>query len=237
MFWIALSGVEHPGNLGAVARVMSNFGYRRLLLLDPRCTPADEEARKRAKHATPILEKARIAPRDALHSFDLVIGTTAKLGTDYNLPRSPLLPEELAEKLASSNLKRKQVVLLFGPEGQGLSNKQLLACDFVITIPSSRTYPTLNLSHAVAVLLYELSHEKHGKVIQDKYPQAGKREKEIALELIEGIIPHLEFSRGLKEETQRRVWKRLLGKAMLTRREIAALLGFLRRTKKKVSGK
>ncbi len=57
------------------------------------------------------------------------------------------------------------------------------------------------------------------------------------MELVEGILPHLELNRGLKEETQRRLWRRMLGKAMLTGREMAALLGFLRRTKKKLGAK
>lgn len=237
MLWIALSEVEHAGNLGAVARVMANFGQRNLLLINPKCSPKDEETRKRAKHAIPILEKARIASWDSLDEFYIIIGTTSQLGTDYNLPRSPLLPEELAKKLASADLARKKVALLFGPEGEGLSNEQLLDCDFVVTIPTSGKYPTLNLSHAVAVLLYELSRDTHGKVIQAKYPLAGKREKEVAMGLVEGILPHLELNRGLKEETQRRLWRRMLGKAMLTAREMAALLGFLRRIKKKLGAK
>ncbi len=237
MLWIALSEVEHAGNLGAVCRVMANFGQQNLLLINPKCSPKDEEARKRAKHAILILEKARIASWDSLDEFSIIIGTTSQLGTDYNLPRSPLLPEELARKLASADLGRKKVALLFGPEGEGLSNEQLLDCDFVVTIPTSGKYPTLNLSHAVAVLLYELSRDTHSPAIHAKYPLAGKREKEVAMELVEGILPHLELNRGLKEETQRRLWRRMLGKAMLTAREMAALLGFLRRTKKKLSAK
>ena len=234
MLWITLSEVEHAGNLGAVARVMANFGQKNLLLIEPRCSPENEEARRRAKHALPVLKKARIANWDELDRFDIIIGTTSQLGTDYNLPRSPLLPGELTKKLASMDLRRKKVALLFGPEGPGLSNEQLLVCDFVVTIPTSRQYPTLNLSHAVAVLLYELSRDAQGKIIVEKYPLAGKREKDVALELVEGIMPHLEFTRGKKEETHRRVWKRMLGKAMLTNREMAALLGFLRRIKEKL---
>ncbi len=237
MFEVALSGVEHAGNLGAVCRVMANFGFSKLILINPKCSASDEEARKRAKHALPILEKAKTASWQKLKEFDLIVGTTAKLGTDYNLPRSPLLPQKLGERLSSANLKGKRIALLFGPEGEGLSNEQLLDCDFTVTIPSSSKYPTLNLSHAVAVLLYELSRDTHSNAIQADYPLAGKKEKDIALGLVEDIMPHLEFSRGMKEETQRRVWKRMLGKAMLTKREITALLGFLRRARDRLDGK
>lgn len=72
MLWIALSEVEHAGNLGAVARVMANFGQQNLLLIEPKCSPMDEEARKRAKHALPLLEKARIASRDSLDEFHII---------------------------------------------------------------------------------------------------------------------------------------------------------------------
>src|SRR3989338_5297984 len=223
VLWIALAGVERAGNLGAACRAMANFGFTKLLLIEPKCSPKDADAQMMAKHARPVLNRCRLASWKELRSFDLVVGTTAKLGSDYNLPRSPLLPEGLAARLSETDLKKSDVAILFGPEGTGLSNEQLIACDIVVTIPSSKKYPTLNLSHAVAVLCYELSRTRRSKAISRRFPLAPRRQTEVALGLVDGILPHLGLSRGYKEETQRRLWRRLLGKAMPTGREMAAL--------------
>ena len=226
MIRIALCRTEHPGNLGATARAMANFGFSELLLLD--ACAIDEESRRLAKHASAVLENARGASWKELQGYGLLVGTTAQLGTDYNLPRSPLLPAELAEKLRAVS---GDVILVFGPEGEGLSNEELRRCDIVVRIPTSEKYPTMNLSHAVAVLCYALSQSD----IRARFPLAGRRETEVALSLIDDIVPRLGFTRGLKEETHRRLWRRMLGKAMLTRREMAALLGFLRLAARRLS--
>src|SRR3989338_3888433 len=107
MIKVALLRPEHPGNIGSIARVMKNFGYHQLLLIDPQCNHLNIEARNLAKHAQDILENVKIL--HSLHELDgIIVGTTAQVGTDYNLPRTPLLPKELQEYSG--------LILLFGPE-------------------------------------------------------------------------------------------------------------------------
>ena len=53
-----------------------------------------------------------------------------------------------------------RVALMFGPEGMGLSQEELRACDLLVSLPTWEGYPILNLSHAVSLLLYEL-HRNH----------------------------------------------------------------------------
>ena len=93
---------------------------------------------------------------------DYLIGSTAKLGTDYNIPRSPLTPQACAEKVV--NLKN-DVAILIGREGKGLYNEELALCDFIINIPSSKAYPTLNAVSAATILLYELFVAKNKEKI------------------------------------------------------------------------
>ena len=57
---IVLVGINHPGNLGAVCRTMLNHGYNKLTLVNPNCSPDDEEARNRAKHSGTILDTCEI---------------------------------------------------------------------------------------------------------------------------------------------------------------------------------
>ena len=264
MINIVLIQPEHPGNVGAVARVMANFGFDKLILVEPLCDKDSSEAIKRAKHALPILKKAKVVKKEYLDKFDYLIGTTAKLGTDYNIPRSPITPKQLAEKLSGTenvsgmdakkvfgmNLKKrsgininkisgintKKVALIFGREGIGLTNDEINACDFIVSIPSFKKYPTLNISHACAILFYELFQalgEKETKTNAMITP-ANEKDKEVMMMRINQVLDKLEFTTPEKKKTQKIVWKRIIGKSMMTKREAFAAIGFFRKIYEKL---
>lgn len=213
-------------NCGSLARAMANFGFEKLVFLSPQCDFKGKEAIMHAKHAKAVLEKAKTLKSfdEALKKFDTLIATTAIIGTDYNIARSPISPDELYKRI------KGKTAIIIGREGEGMSNEEIAKCDFVVTIPSSRKYPTLNVSHAAAIILYELSkHSKKEKL--PSFPLATRKEKEVLMKLVEKALDRMEFSTPEKKETQRLVWRRMLGKAMLTRREAYALCGFLKKIK------
>jgi tRNA/rRNA methyltransferase len=222
---VVLVEPENPGNLGAIARVMKNFGFSNLVLVNPKCSIKSSECIARAKHAQDILRKAKIAKK--IPKFDYIVATTSQLGTDYNIPRCPVTLEQLAGKL--SHVKDKKIAILFGREGTGLSNEEILASDFVITIPTSKVYPTMNLSHSIAVVLYEL----HKKIGEDKIGEhitpIGEPEKKQIAKMFNKAINKMNFMTKENKETQRIVWKRIIGKSFMTRRESYAVMGFLRK--------
>ncbi len=228
MITVVLVGIENAGNVGSIARVVKNFGLKELVLIDPKCDPQSKEAWDRAAHARDVLKKAVVADFSCLKRYDYIVGTTAKLGTDYNIPRIPMTPAELAKKLGGIDKKTK-VAILFGRESFGLLNEEIQKCDFTVTIPASKVYPTLNVSHAVAVVLYELFKGELEADFKERYTPISGKEKEVALEKIENILNKMHFATPEKRETQKRLWKRMIGKAMLTKREAFALLGFLRK--------
>jgi len=225
MIYVVLIEPKTSGNIGAVARAMMNFGLKNLVIVNPKCDHLSMEAIKRAKHAKPILKKSKIVEKSHLRKFDYIIGTTSKLGRDYNIPRSPLVPEELAEKLKS---KKGKIAILFGREDSGLTDKEILGCDFVVNIPSSK-YSALNISHAASIIFYELFKKQGEKQLAKNIPIATKKEKKIILRLLNKKLEQMPFETAQKRETQKRLWKRILGKSMLTKREAFALLGFLRK--------
>lgn len=217
-------------NCGALARVVANFGFKNLVFLNPQCNHKGEDAIKYSKHAKELLKKAAIIKKfDELKKFDYVIGTTSMLGTDYNIPRSPLNPEQLRDLIKKS--KNKKVAIVIGREGEGLSNEEIKKCDFVVSIPTSQKYPTMNVSHAAAVILYEISKISKEKKIGDNFVLAGKNEKDALLTIIEKNISKLDFKTEQNKETQRIIWKRLIGKSFLTKREANALFGFFKKLK------
>ena len=224
MIHLVLVKPETPGNIGAVARAMANFGFSKLVLVNPKCEHLSKEALDRAKHAKSILKNAKVIKE--LKGFDYYVATTSQLGTDYNIPRSPVSPEDLGTLLKGK--QKKNIALVFGPEGAGLSNNEIQKCDFVVTIPSSKKYPALNLSHSVAIILYEIQKNAKGKVSEHIIPISSK-EKTQLLKIIDKVLDNMKFATPSKKRTPKIVWKRLIGKGFLTKREAYALMGFFKK--------
>ena len=157
---IVLVGINHPGNLGAICRTMLNHGFDNLILVNPNCSPDDEEARNRAKHSGRILDDVKLhnTLESAVSESSLVIGTSGKreIGSKI-LKRHFVLPWEFAEMLREFNGK---VSLIFGEEGKGLSTEDLDRCDFLLTLPTWDGYPIANLSQAVGHCVYELHRDR-----------------------------------------------------------------------------
>jgi len=228
--FIALMQIEYPDNLGYIARVMKNFDLHNLILIDPKVKKDNFNAIMKAKFAKEILDKAIILKdfSELRKNFDYIVGTTAALGTDYNIPRLPLTPSVLADKLKETKGK---VCILFGRDGSGLTNKEIRQCDFVVTIPTSRKYKTLNIAHSAAIIFYELSKNLISENILSHIKPISQKEKDVILMLVNKAIDNMSFTTEEKKQTQRELWNRIIGKAMLTKREAFALIGFLRKIK------
>lgn len=150
--------VEPAGalNVGAIARVMKNFGLTQLAIVQPRCEVLGDEARQMAVHAADVLESALVVETmpEALVGCQRAIATTARpraLDTPLETPEEalPWLVEAGGENAIAT-------AILFGPEERGLSNTELNYAQRFIRIPSSDEYPSLNLAQAVAVCSYTL---------------------------------------------------------------------------------
>ena len=219
MLNVILVKPENAGNIGAIARLMANFDLKNLILVNPQSNHLSQESRNRAKHAQEILKKAKVVKK--IPKMDYLVATSAIRGTSYN-PRSPLTPNQLSSIIP----KNRKIGLLIGPEGSGLSNKEILSADFVVTIPSSKKYHTLNVSHACSILFYELF--KKEKTINEL---ASLKDKEVLLDNINKTLDKMNFSTSDKKKTQKIVWKRIIGKSFLTKREAFALIGFFKKVK------
>jgi len=230
MLYIVLVEPKNPGNIGAVARVMKNFEFSNLILVNPKGDHLCKEALDRATHAKNILKKAKIMDFKDIR-FDYKIATTAKLGTDYNILRSPSSPEELAKKIKNIAHKKRKIALIFGREDTGLTNKELTTCDFSVTIETSKKYPTMNLSHAVSIVLYALYKQIGKNKVSSHIIPSSLKEKEQVMKILEEKLRSMPFLNDDKRDTQRKIWKKILGKSFLTKREAYSLIGFLKKIK------
>jgi tRNA/rRNA methyltransferase len=141
-------------NIAHVVRAMKNFGLKDLRLV----RPAEYDAYRVegiAHQTQDILARVQVfddlaaALADCVH----IVGFTARGRTaKRNVQRPTEAAAELRDRASSG-----PVALLFGREDRGLSNDALDRCHRVVTIPSDPAYPSLNLAHAVVVMLYELA--------------------------------------------------------------------------------
>jgi tRNA/rRNA methyltransferase len=148
---IVLHQTRSPDNLGAVARILSNFDFATLILSDP-VTSAYADAERMAIRSTHILSSMRVTPTlpEALVDVVYAVGSTMR---DDVVHRSALTPEQAVERLEQESA-RGRVALVFGGEMRGLSDEDLSHCSDLVVIPTGTTQPSMNLAQSVAVLAY-----------------------------------------------------------------------------------
>lgn len=149
---VILVETQLPENLGAVARVMANFGLYELRIVNPICNPHDDKSIATATHAASVLHKAKIfnSLENAIADCHLVIGTTAgERDMVKNYQNSRAFFEVF------SQYSNQRVAIVFGPERTGLNNEHFVLCNQLISIPTHVECPSMNLSHAVAVVAYD----------------------------------------------------------------------------------
>ena len=152
---IVLVEPSGPINVGSVARLCANFDVHELRLVSPKCDYLDQEAKKMAVKGGKILEKAIIYEdlNSALSDCSRVIATCGR----KEHGDIPLSSNKEALCWAFKSERAETIALVFGREDRGLSNEELLKANKVISLNTDKSYPSLNLSHAVAIVLHQFN--------------------------------------------------------------------------------
>ena len=226
---LVLVSPQNAGNIGAVARSMMNFGFESLILVTPETDPVSKEALDRAVHAKEILLRATIAPDlpTALQDFQYVVGTC---GRDCTYPPAYTTPRQFVEKW-NKDLK---LALVFGRENHGLSTEELGLCDEVLIIPTSDVCPSINLSHAVSVVLYEFFLKKY-EGLESRPLWATHGEKEGFYSHLRELLLEIEFLDSHNPDPILQEIKSFFSRTGLTRREVTLFRGIIRNLKYRVS--
>ena len=218
---------SHPGNIGACARAIKNMGFEKLGLVNPSNFPSDE-AFFRAKSAGDILDSANIYSNldDALAEKTIVLGTSAR---DRTIPWPTVFTNEIIKKNFNLDSNSK-ISVLFGREKSGLTNEDLQRCHLHLKIPSIEEYSSLNLSHAVQIISYELRNVLLGNsknLFKADVPQSTDQDDEFLLRHIDEVLLDLNFyDHNSSRQVKARI-KRLLKKARPDKLEVGILRGFL----------
>ena len=151
---VVLVEPKQAGNIGSVVRAMKNMGLRHLRLVNPVPFRDEAEQRKMGYRSQEIIDDAREFPSlsDALQGISQVFLATAKAG---KWKRDFLSPAQAAAQVAAT-APSEQIALVFGREDKGVNTDESQLANYFIRIPMAGTYPSLNLSQAVMVVVYEV---------------------------------------------------------------------------------
>jgi len=145
-----------PLNVGSVARLCSNFEVDELRIVSPKCDIYSLEAKKMALKGQKFLENCKIFDdlQKAIFDCDLVLASCGRIDLNKN---SFFGSSEDIFDWTLSFKKINNLAIIFGREDRGLTNSELLLANKTFNIPTSQNNPSLNLSHAVSIVLYELN--------------------------------------------------------------------------------
>lgn len=226
---IVLCRPSHPGNIGAAARALKTMGLHDLRLVAPKRFPAPE-AEWMASNAQDVLQTTRVQDSLAEAIGDCVAAFALSARPREWSPQ--VLTLRAAAALALERAVAGPVAMVFGNETAGLSNEEMLACQFLVHIPASADYSSLNLAQAVQVTSYELRMAALGGNYE---LPAGRQHRLATLRDVEGLYAHLEqagVESGFLDPTDpkklRERWRRLFSRVALEREEVNILRGLMR---------
>ncbi len=229
-FSIILVEPQGPINIGAVCRLMMNFGFTQLRLVNPTRHYKSLPAKKMALTAFSVLENALVFKTlpSALADIQIAFGTTRRFGKYRNNFFTP----SGAAKEIENKYQDTHCALVMGPEDTGLETKDLDLCQHFITIPTHEAYPSMNLSHALAVLLYEISLKsdrgKNLTELSSKKLATGKETEQMFLHMKNSLL-NIDFLDKQNPDHLLRTFRRIFGAAGLTSRDVRIIRGMMSR--------
>ena len=152
-------------NIGACARSLKNFGFSKLSIVSPKQSWPNNKAKATSVGAYDIIKKTKIYDntRDAISNFNIVISFSAR---KRDINKKHISINQFLKIIKSK--KNTKFGLMFGPEASGLSNDDLSLSNYILQIPTSKKFKSLNLSHSLSIICYEIFKlENSGKFEKD----------------------------------------------------------------------
>ena len=223
---IVLCRPKYSGNVGSIARCAKNMGVNSIIVVAGKNLVEEEMLQMSTHCAADVISQIHYFESldKALAKFQYVVGTTSRLGS----ARGPVVsPRDMAEQLVNLS-QNNEIALLFGSEDKGLSNAELRYCNAIVTIPTSEDFKSINLSHAVMIVCYEIFTARQG-------PDKAFTPKMATSMEIEGMYVHLKAvltQIGFLNPENPEYWmmhiRRFLSRTKLFSREVKIIRGICR---------
>ena len=138
-------------NIGACARAIKNFDFKKLVLISPKPVFPNDKILATSVGAKNIINQSKVFNNieRAFKNIDILIATSARF-------RNKNIKHINLDDLKKINFKKK-VGFLFGSEASGLSNDEISYANYTLQIPTSPEFKSLNLSHSLIIVAYSIS--------------------------------------------------------------------------------
>ena len=133
-------------NIGACARAIKNFNFKKLVLINPKPIFPNDKILATSVGAKDIINQSKKYDNleKALGKIDILIATSARF-------RNKNIKHINLEDLKKINFN-KRVGFLFGSEASGLSNEEVSYANYTLQIPTNPDFKSLNLSHSLIII-------------------------------------------------------------------------------------
>ena len=171
-------------NIGACARSMKNFGFKDLIIVSPKFAFPNHKTKVTAVGAYNIIDNAKVfnTTDEAVGKFDIVISLSAR--------KRDINKKHISMKDFFNIIDKKRnmnIGLMFGPEASGLSNVDLSFSNYILQIPTSKVFKSLNLSHSITLICYEIFKF----INKSKFNKIGKKINISSKSDISSLVKHL----------------------------------------------
>lgn len=226
--FIILLYPKRSGNVGSIARVMKNFSLKNLRVISKRDILYTFETKKMSVHAYDVIENAKVFKnlKNAIADLTVVIGATGKFHKD-----APTLIDVDFFSGFLSIAEKNKVGILFGPEDRGLSNEELALCSYTITLPTNPGYPSLNLSHAVGIIAWEIFKRVDLERPKKVRKIVNRENMERLYKMMEDVYTEIGFLDKINPARIMKALRALYDRFEINDRELRILLGILKQTK------
>lgn len=225
---IVLCKPDESRNIGSVCRSMLNMGVTRLRIVGAKSVYNEEQVKILAVHATDVWEQAVFFDTldEAIADCVIVAGTTRRRGKKRK--NALLLPEEFANHVSNIPNTTKETeglfAVVFGNERTGLTDKELSNCTMGVTIPTSKSFGSLNLSHAVQIITYEIfracARQKNPEcLISPGYIPISVQRVNQSVITITDSLQSIGFFKQAGKKDMELFWQSILTKAILSESE------------------
>ena len=138
-------------NIGACARAIKNFSFKKLILINPKPIFPNDKVFATSVGAKNIINQSKVYDNieKALKDIDIVIATSARF-------RNKNIKHINLDDLKKIDFKKK-VGFLFGSEASGLSNEEVSYANYTLQIPTNPEFKSLNLSHSLIIIAQVIS--------------------------------------------------------------------------------
>jgi tRNA/rRNA methyltransferase len=218
---------KYQMNAGYVARVAKNFGTKKLFFVNPRADLKGKKAIMFSKHGVDLLRTAKVYEtfEKAILGCDIVLGTTGIWRKGERMNEREYTLDGAIEKLKADYPKDALVGLVIGRDDKGLNREELEKCDILLHIASDPNYSSLNISHALAILLYAFTRGDFSGYERISPEMPSVQELEVLMRTFDSMTK----GKKIRNRTSvRNIFSKMVRRAHLNRGELHALITALK---------